>query len=372
MPAAARSGGQGIAEKEDRPWRFPALAAWPRMRVLAWCGEVLYASRGYQLLAARIATGEDGRWPEWAPVASFRPAAWRRLTAATRLTHRLCRDGFHALAVLESGYLVAVLPGAIAAAAPGAGELRVTHHVDRGTRPLALASTTEGAIFWGEYFDNAGRDEVRIYGSGDRGETWSVVHVFPKGAIRHVHNVVWDGWRRCLWVLTGDEGPECRILRASPDWKHVDTVRAGDQQARCVALVPTAEAVYFASDTPVEQNYVYRLDDSGRLDRLAPIGGSSFHGCRVGHTLFFSTAVEPSAVNVDGMVRVYGSRDGERWESVLEWRKDRWPIGLFQYGDAAFPTGENRSDLLAVSTVAVETADLEMGLWRVVANDRGS
>jgi hypothetical protein len=38
---------------------------------------------------------------------------------------------------------------------------------------------------------------------------------------------------------------------------------------------------------------------------------------------------------------------------------------LFQYGNAFLPDGTNTTRLLAVTTVAVERADLETTLWRI-------
>jgi hypothetical protein len=66
-----------------------------------------------------------------------------------------------------------------------------------------------------------------------------------------VHNIVYDKWEDCLWVLTGDNGPECRILKASCDFHTVDVVISGNQQARAVAFaLSTRDALFFSSDTP--------------------------------------------------------------------------------------------------------------------------
>jgi len=180
-----------------------------------------------------------------------------------------------------------------------------------------------------------------------------------------VHNIVFDRWEGCFWVLTGDVGAECRILRASCDFKTWDVVLAGNQQARAAALVATQEAVYFASDTPFETNHVYRLDRKGSMQEVATLNGSSTYAGRVGAAIFFSTMVEPSAVNREGKIRVYGSCDGFRWRSVLEWKKDGWPLRLFQYGNAMLPDGEGSPGVLAVSTLAVSGADSMTGFWRV-------
>lgn len=338
------------------------MGVFPRLRALAWNGDVLYASRGYSLLRATM-TG--ARQAEWEHVARHVPAPGRNLSSSWRLTFRLFRDGFHALAVLSSGHLVAVVPGAIVTLAPGETEFCVSHKVLRGTRPLHIAVSPNDNVFWGEYFDNPERDEVHIYASSDHGATWNVAYTFPKHSIRHIHNIVYDQWENCFWVLTGDDGAECRILRAACDFSRVDVVLSGNQQARAVASIPMSDGLYFSSDTPFETNHVYRLDRHGKVFELTSLSSSSIYGCRVGDALFFSTMVEPSAVNLERSVCVYGSLNGNRWQRLLSWKKDRWPMCLFQYGNALLPDGRNNSGVLAVSTVAIKSGDLQTSLWRV-------
>jgi hypothetical protein len=317
------------------------------------------------LLRANI--DDPRRTLDWQSVGEFRPAWNRRISVKSRLSARLFRDGFHALAVLSSGVIVAAVPGAIVSLKPNEAEFYSTFRITRGTRPLHITAVGNGAVFWGEYFDNPSREEVHIYGSADSGMTWSVAYTFPKGAIRHIHNIVHDPWQQCLWLFTGDCGDECRILRASCDFGTVDVVRQGKQQARAVAAVPTEDGLYFASDTPLEQNFIYRLDRQGNLSRLTAISSSSIYGCRVGKLLFFSTMVEPSEVNRDGIVRVYGSNTlaPQEWHSALSWHKDPWPMRSFQYGNAFLPDGENLSSCLAVSTIAVETDDMVTSIYSV-------
>jgi len=358
------------------------VARFPRLRALAWSGDLLYASRGYQLLVARIHEPSD-QMP-WEPVATFRPALRRRFSVMNRLTARLFREGFHALTVLPTGGLVAAVPGAIITlrhgeTKSGETEFRQTHTIHRGTRPLHITlvpsgetrSATCGAIYWGEYFDNPARDEVHIYASTDAGATWSIAYTFPKGAIRHVHNIVHDPWQDCLWVLTGDYGDECRILRASCDFSRVEIVLRGQQQARAVAAIPTEDGLYFSSDTPLEANSIYHLDRQNSLRRIASLSSSSIYGCRVGTTHFFSTMVEPSEVNRDRQVRVYGSGvdrgsgEAQDWHPLLGWQKDSWPMGLFQYGNAILPDGHNTTPFLALTTVAVESDDQVTSIYSV-------
>jgi len=340
------------------------LARFPGLRTLAWVGTQLYAARGYELVRANI---EDFRHIAWQPVAVLRPSLRRRFSVTNRLTARLFRDGFHALAVLPSGGLIGAVPGSIVTLSPGDTEFRQTHTITRGTRPLHIAAVPGGKVYWGEYFDNSARDEVHIFASADGGSSWAVAYTFPKGAIRHVHNIVHDSWANCLWILTGDYGDECRILRASVDLSRVEPVMQGNQQARAVAAVPTEHALYFSSDTPLESNYIYRLDRQGRLTQLAAISNSSIYGCRVGTRVFFSTMVEPSEVNRDRSVRIYGADVAKTgpWKPLLAWQKDFLPMALFQYGNAFLPDGQTSTPFLAVSTVAVKSDDLALSLYSV-------
>ena len=335
------------------------------LRVLAWQGRTLYASSGYKLLR----TCPDDPDAGWTEVGRFNAVWWRQFSSSLNPSYRLCRDGFHALATLSTGDLVAVAPKCIVTLPKDGKAFEITHHVTRGTRPLNIAVTKEDWLFWGEYFDNAGKDEVHIYGSHDRGLTWQVVHTFPRNGVRHVHNVVYDKWADCLWVLTGDIEHECRVVRASCDWKQVDEVIAGNQQARAVSMVPTEDAIYFATDTPLEDNFIYRMDRSGNLTKVEHTNNSSLYGCRAGNALFFSTMAEPSEHNTDRHARLYGSFDGASWDMLLGWPKDFWPT-LFQFGNVILPTGENPTNVLAVTGFAVKGHDLRTIFFRVTGNEQ--
>jgi hypothetical protein len=176
-----------------------------------------------------------------------------------------------------------------------------------------------------------------------------------------------------LWILTGDEGAECQILRAGCDLGSgsgpVEEVLAGNQQARAVAAISTARGLYISTDTPFEKNHVYRLDHAGNVERVGDLSSSSIFGCRVsgrvGEAIFFSTMIEPSAINTGREVHLAGSRDGTNWQVLARWTKDSLPMRYFQYGNAFLPDGENLTPYLAATTIAVKTGDLVTTLWEV-------
>jgi len=344
------------------------VAAWHGIRVLAWDGGVLYGCRGYQIV--RLQAGKSA---EWELVARFRPVWWRNLTSRNALSYRLMLDGFHALALLggqtNDRKMVGAVPGALVTRTPDSDEFRVTHKVQRGTRPLHVTAVPSGRIYWGEYFDNRERAEVHVYVSTDRGRTWQIAYTFSAGSIRHVHNIIYDRWGDCLWILTGDEGAECKVLRASSDLRSVEVVLAGNQQARAVAAIPTQSGLYLSTDTPLEKNHVYRLDQPGNVEHVGDLASSSIFGCRVGcqvgDAMFFSTMIEPSRVNTGREVHIAGSKDGANWQVLARWKKDSLPMRYFQYGNAFLPDGDNATRYLAATTIAVETDDLVTTLWEV-------
>ncbi|MGD0417901.1 MAG: hypothetical protein ABSA80_21280 [Terriglobales bacterium] len=348
------------------------VGAWRGIRVLAWDGDVLYGCRGYDIVRMNFRL-PAGKTAEWERVARFRPVWWRSLTSRRVLTSRLMRDGFHALATLDGPRggqtMVGAVPGALVTRPPDSDEFHVTHRLQRGTRPLHVTAVPSGTIYWGEYFDNRERAAVHIYVSTDRGRTWQVAYTFSAGSIRHVHNIVYDRWGDCLWILTGDEGAECKVLRASSDLRSVEVVLGGNQQARAVAAIPTQSGLYLSTDTPHEKNHVYRFDREGNVEQVGDLASSSIFGCRVGYrvgeAVFFSTMIEPSAVNTSREVQIVGSRNGTNWQVLARWKKDNLPMRYFQYGNAFLPDGENATRYLAATTIATEPDDLVTTLWEV-------
>ena len=133
---------------------------------------------------------------------------------------------------------------------------------------------------------------------------------------------------------------------------------------RAVAAVVNEDGLYFATDTPLEQNFIYHLGRRGRTERLGGLPSSSIYACKNHSGMFFSTMVEPSAFNSSWSVELFGSSDGTEWRSLAAWEKDQWSMKFFQYGNAFLPDGDNTTDLVAVSTVAVEGADLQTSIWK--------
>jgi len=336
----------------------------PNFRVLLWEGDYLYGSRGYTLFRINgKEIGQDNLTIE--KVAYCKPDSIRRIASENNLLRRLLRAGFHAIRMLDSK-IIGIVAKNIVVMESNEKEFISTFKIKRGTRPLGMAVTPDGKIYWGEYFKNRKRKEVYIYGSEDGGCTWDVVYAFPKKTIRHVHNVLYDPYENCLWILTGDEGREPKIMKASLDWKYVDVILEGSQQARSATMIFKKDSIFFATDTPHEQNYIYRLDrKTERIEKIFPLPGPSMWSGVTSKYMFFSTASEPGRSYCDSAC-VFGSKNGSNWEKLKCWIKDKFHPKYFQFGNIIFPHGITNESFLATTGVAVKELDYNTLIWKIL------
>lgn len=277
----------------------------------------------------------------------------RAVSGYGRLHRRLRRLGVHACVVMPEGSLVFVARKGIWRYDAATRALAEVFRIPRGSRPLGLCHTADNKLYFGEYFSNPGREPVHIYAAAHPSLDFQPTYTFPAGAIRHIHGVFEDPFTNALWVTTGDIEQEAAIWRSDDQFATLRPVLMGGQQHRAVTLLFTASHVYFGSDTPLELNYLYRFDRAtGVVERLVAVQGSVFYGCKVGDALVFSTVVEPSKVNNASQAHLWASRDGVRWICLKGYRKDRWPLKLFQYGQILLPTGVNTTEILRYTPLA--------------------
>jgi hypothetical protein len=300
-------------------------------------GKEAYASRGNTVYRS-----EDGG-ATWELLFELVPPFPGRLSSASRLLRRLCRAGVQHIVHLNGTELIVVANGYFHAYDLAAGRLCQEVAPVRGRRPLTLCATSEPALYYGEYRSNSERSPVHVFASKDRGRTWDEAHEFRE--VRHIHGVFEDAYAQALWVTTGDEDDECGLWMTRDRFGTLERVLGGSQQARAVQVVPTRRFLYFGSDSPSGPNAIYRLSrDLGAVEKLCDVNGPVFYGCRVGESLFFSTACEPGVESP--YATVWGSPGGESWRPVVRFRKDPWSKRFFQYGQVRFPVGTHEEGTL--------------------------
>jgi hypothetical protein len=315
-----------------------------------------YAGRGYSILRS----ADDAQ--TWAPVAQLPCTMGRRLASVSRLASRLLRHEVRALAVLPGGSLVAASREGIFYGMPGERRMRPSTVEAAGQTlapPMTLTTGPGGRVVCGEYDSRTAHGRpVRVLVSDDGGRSFQIARVFEGGSILHVHNLVYDPSLRKYWLLAGDHGHEPGIGLLGEDFRDFDWLVKGEQRFRAVEVFDFGDRLIYGTDSEREANAIVSLDKrSGRLERLSDLEGSCIYACRFGGVYALSTTVEPSAVNPSRWAALWVSRDGSRWERVLQAEKDRWHARYFQYGSLVLPRGASERETIFFSGQALRGLD---------------
>ena len=210
-------------------------------------------------------------------------------------------------------------------------------------------------IIYGDYIGNINRGPISIYRRIFDGK-WKKIYEFPSHTIQHIHNIVFDRFRNRYLIMTGDLDEESGIWEADIDFKIVKPIVQGSQKYRACVLMPTENYLYYATDTPLEQNYIYRLDNSGKLEQVSEIPGPCIFGIEKNDYLYFSTSVEGDPTlgkwkykfsnklgrgvkdRYSHLFRL--SKEGEI-EEITKLKKDWFPMWLFEFGNMKFPISDD-------------------------------
>jgi hypothetical protein len=330
----------------------------------------VWLSRGLQIFRRDADKDEETLFGNW-------PPAWRdRLGGASRLAARALRSGLKGLLPLPDGSVLALAHGRLLRAGHG-HVFKEVLRLGRGSGPLGICVTPDGALYFGEYFFNEARDDVRILFSRDCGETWASVYTFPRGKIRHIHNIVYDPFRKGCWVTTGDDDSESMILFTADKFRTLEPVFRGEQRFRAVSLIPSADALITATDTPYQQNHIMRLfPETGRIEEVQAVPGSVFALSRVGRFSVASVAVEPSRINLSQDAILLVSEEGAQWKELYRQKRDRWQLPytpllpdkitelpFFQHGAFALPWGAAKVPILYAYGQALREDDDCLLAW---------
>lgn len=295
---------------------------------------------------------------------------------------RLLRFGIRAAAAIDDKRVVFSCGNSLYELDLENGELSAGWHCGDGIRPLVL-SNVQGIVgfgdglFFGGYLHNNERKPVNIYrrkGVDD----WEEVFTFPEGAINHIHNLIADPYRQCVWVFTGDFDDAAAIWKATNGFKKVERVAFGDQKWRgCVAFA-TPEGILYATDTPFSKNYIYLMKEDGSVETVGDLCGSCIYGCRWKDKYVFSSTVEADGRDESLKKLLFSKKRGEGIEDnyvrfyvgdlangfKVEYKEKKdWLPFIFQFGVFKFPAGVNNGDILYFQPVATNKNDLRlMGL----------
>ncbi|MBC8401061.1 MAG: hypothetical protein H8E14_06190 [Candidatus Marinimicrobia bacterium] len=191
-------------------------------------------------------------------------------------------------------------------------------------------------ILWGDYLASY-NNVINIYESRDLGKSWDILYTFPRGTIRHIHNIVYDKYSQHFWVLTGDSDEESGIWKTK-DFKDFKPFLVGSQSYRSMSIIPTADGLLIPTDTEYNENYIqFYSYKSSRLKRIQKLDGSAFFAQRINDNYFISTVCEPSKTNKIKYTDLWISKDINNWNRILHLKGDIFAGRVFRYPSIKLP-----------------------------------
>ncbi len=304
-----------------------------------------------------------------------------RILGRYRYLYRLLRMGARATWAIDESHIIVSVSNMIFEVDLEKGNLSKGYFCGKGIRPLIFTevsqiSTVSSGIYFGGYLGNREKRPVSVYKRISK-DKWNVVYTFSQGAINHVHAIVNDPYRDCLWIFTGDFDEASAIWRVTSDFKSVERVCCNGQKYRACVAFALPEGLLYATDAPFTDNFIYLMNPKDySLTVLKPIDGSCIYGCQWKDKYVFSTTVEGDGRNTsrieflfgrkrgngikDNFVHMYCGNIKEGFKEIFKEKKDFMPFYTFQFGIFKFPYGNNNTDTLYFQPVATRNNDLKL------------
>lgn len=251
--------------------------------------------------------------------------------------------------------------------------------IDKGKRPLFFCSVTksgantEAGVYYGDYCSNSAKNPISIYHVDPVTFEKRVIFTFAKGEVNHVHSLVYDEERDCVWIFTGDFGDAAAIWRTRDGFKTVECVLRGKQDYRADVVTIYNSDIWYATDAPFAPNHLMRLYESSNgwgLEKVAPLNGPVIYGSRMGDKLVFSTDVESDGEYKNRFDTLTSRKLGKgikdyyaylytldlrtkNLKIIYRCKKDLLPFVVFQFGTIMFPSGESDGWIIPAFHVAL-------------------
>lgn len=270
---------------------------------------------------------------------------------------------------------------------PAQNEVKRIYTIDRHqAMPLNIAlSSGKYIVVWGEYGKNQYRGVVSIYGL-TRDKKVKIAYQFAQGTIRHIHNIILDGHGGYI-IFTGDNDSQAGIYHANSDFSRVLPLYTGEQQARAVIGFQTKEGLLYATDSVESLNYIclmkWDVNEVKVIEnkRLCKINGSCIYGVECKDGYIFSTTVEPTELQRKNLLTLFSAKRGRgilsedvhivhvgrnyQCRVIAEFKKDKLPPRLFQYGAVRFPANQPKGKKIVIYPWAVKRVGGKLGIMEM-------
>lgn len=301
-----------------------------------------------------------------------------RLLGWSRLMLRLFRFGVRSSIALDNDVVILNIGNTLYELNVESEKLSTGWFCGEGVRPLQFTKVegidgfTDG-IYFGGYLGNMEKKPVHIYRRIGM-DKWVVVYTFSEGLINHVHNIVPDPYRNCLWFFTGDFDDASAIWKITNNFKKVERIACNDQKYRGCVVFAISEGLLYATDAPFADDYIYLMNlETNEVKEICPICGSCIYGCQWKDKYVFSSTVEGDGRNTPKMEFLFGRKRGagikdeyvhmyigdlkDGFREIYKEKKDSMPYYTFQFGVFKFPYGISNCSVLYFQPIATKKND---------------
>jgi hypothetical protein len=311
-----------------------------------------------------------------------------RFFGKSKLAYRLLRLGVRAAEAIDENHIILSVGNMLFELDLVSGKLSDGYFCGEGIRPLVFTKvdnihSIDRGIYFGGYLGNRDKNPVSVCKREDV-DKWQIVYTFPQGEINHVHNIVSDPFRQCLWIFTGDFDKSAAIWKVTDNFAKVEYVVCNNQKYRGCVAYALPEGLLYATDAPFQENFIYLFNpDDLTLKSIYPLHGSCIYGCKWKDRYVFSSTVEGDGRNTSKMEFFFGRKRGggikdkyvhlyagnmqNGFREIYKEKKDSLPYYTFQFGVFKFPYGENNGDALYFQPIA--TTKNDMSLLAIKEND---
>jgi hypothetical protein len=337
------------------------MSAWSVFREPALDGyQVEWEEEGDLLVSRRNRLYRtDSAGSPLTPIGVFPASSWRANAARFRPAQRLLRFLYYNVQKLPDGRLFASFDKSIGVAE--GDRFAPIEGLERPCRILrsGCALARDGNVYFGEYVPNTDhREGILVYRYEPAGDRVAIVRRFPPGYVRHIHGIYADPYSDYLWCVSGDLDAECRMLRTRDGFASLEVVGEGDESWRCVSVVFTARAIYYATDSEFSRNRVYRVDRaSGERRALGEIDGPVYVGKAIGEEVFFCVTAELCPSQIGRSATLWHVDEHDRLSRCASFEKDALPLRYFMVGTLHLARGPGSGDRFHMHGVALRGAD---------------
>jgi len=298
-----------------------------------------------------------------------------------RYLSRLFRLGIRTAEALNESHIVYSKGNMIHEIDLANGSVSKGYYCGEGIRPLKFTVVKDikgfdDGLYFGGYRSNPNKESVYVYKRVCE-DNWEIIYSFPKGAINHVHTIVSDPFRQCLWIFTGDFEESAAIWKVTNNFKNVERIACNNQKFRGCVVFALPEGLLYATDAPFASNHLYLMNtDTYCIIDLKEIDGSCIYGCQWKDNFVFSSTVEPDGRYGGRLTTLFGRKRGagikdeyvhmycgnvkNGFREIYKEKKDRLPYASFQFGVFKFPYGVNNTGSLYFQPIATQKNDLKL------------